>query len=403
MRTLAIEGVRATRREGISELSATAHWSRYGTRGVYFRTTHPLVATSIEPFVAAALLPAMYHKLDLKLDAPVAADVLRAARRIRGLFSAWHAKWHFANVGASAAPSETRRAAPGNNVGMFFSGGVDSFYSLQKHRPEVTHLIFVTGFDIRVRQVEVAKLVVTELRRAVERIGLPLIEVETNLRELSEGFGLSWEQQHGAAIAAVAYFLAPPFRKIYVPSTYALPFVHPYGSHPGVDHFWSLEHLDVVHDGAEATRFDKIGALSSWDLAIQSLRVCYDLRGGEYNCCRCHKCLWTMAFLRSHGALANARTFNRPLDLHALSEATLENAEERYRFIQALAALEQRGDDPELEAVVRKLLQRRPSARHAAARSLRRLRHSAETSLRRGLRQWREYTRSRSSSKSRGG
>jgi hypothetical protein len=100
-----------------------------------------------------------------------------------------------------------------------------------------------------------------------------------------------------------------------------------------------------------------------------------------------------MAFLRANGALAQARTFPHPLDLHALSEATLEKAEERYRFIQALAALERRGDDPELQAVVHRLLQRRPSTRRNLARSLRRLRHSAETSLRRAVRQWREFSR----------
>jgi hypothetical protein len=335
----------------------------------------------------------MNHKLDLRFDAPVSEDVLRAARQVQGIFSAWYPKWHFAKVDAVAAAGDSERAAPASNVAMFFSGGVDSFYSLQKQRSEVTHLVFVTGFDIRVQDVAMRQLATTELRRAAERIGLPLIEVETNLRDLSDSFGLSWEAQHGAAIAAVAYFLAPSFRKVYVPSTYALPFVAPYGSHPGVDPLWSLGQLDVVHDGAEATRFDKIGAVSTWDLALQTLRVCYDLSQGQYNCCRCRKCLWTMAFLRAHGALAQARTFTNPLDLHALSEATLEKAEERYRFIQALAALERRRSDPELEAAVRKLLHRRHSTRYTATRSLRRLRHSVLASLRRTVRECRGFAR----------
>ena len=394
MTTLQIENVRATLEAGVSELSAVARWSRYGKRDVFFRTTHPLVTSSGAPFVPAILLSAMHRKLDLEVDAPVSDDVIQAARRVAGVFSAWHRGWHLSKVAAaSAAAGEMQTPPPANGVAMFFSGGVDSFYSLQKHRSEITHLVFVSGFDIPVRHLAMRQLVTTELRRTAERIGLPLVEVETNLRELSDSVALSWEEQHGAAIAAVAYFLAPAFRKVFVPSTYALPFVVPYGSHPGVDPLWSTKHLDLVHDGIEATRFDKIGALISWDLALQSLRVCYALVEGRYNCCRCKKCLWTMAFLRAHGALAQARTFDKPLDLRALSETTLEKPEERYRFIQAIAMLERRGDDPELVDAMSKPLHRRYALRRNATRSLTRLRQSARASLRRAARECREFAR----------
>jgi hypothetical protein len=393
MRSLQIENVRATRLQGISELSAVARWSRYGQRDLFFRTTHPSIATSGDPFLAAVLLPAMYRKLDIQLHAQVSDDVVQAAQRVQGVFSAWHRGWHLAKIDALAAAGPTAPSAPAHGVAMFFSGGVDSFYSLQKRRSEVTHLVFVTGFDIPLRNVAMRQLVTTELRRTVERIGLPLIEVETNLRELSDNVDFSWEQQHGAAMAAVAYFLAPSFHKIYVPSTYALPFVVPYGSHPGLDPLWSTRNLDIVHDGIEATRFDKIGALSSSEIALRSLRVCYELVEGQYNCCRCTKCLWTMAFLRAHGALARATTFPQPLDLRALSETTLVKPEERYRFLQALATLDRRRDDHELAAAMRRALQRRKSLRDRATRSLRRMRRSIRTSARRTVHECREFAR----------
>jgi hypothetical protein len=335
----------------------------------------------------------MYRKLDIELHAPVADDVVQAARRVQAVFSAWHRGWHLASIEASAAVATASSKPPAGGVAMFFSGGVDSFYSLQKRRSEVTHLVFVTGFDIPPRNVAMRQLVTAELRRTAERIGLPLIEVETNLRELSDSVAFSWEQQHGAAMAAVAYFLAPSFHKIYVPSTYALPFVVPYGSHPGLDPLWSTPNLDIVHDGIEATRFDKVGALCSSEIALRNLRVCYQLVEGQYNCCRCTKCLWTMAFLRAHGALARATAFPQPLDLRALSETTPAKPEERYRFQQALATLDRRGDDPDLAAAMRRALQRRKSLRARATRSIRQLRRSARTSVRRVARECREFTR----------
>jgi hypothetical protein len=100
-----------------------------------------------------------------------------------------------------------------------------------------------------------------------------------------------------------------------------------------------------------------------------------------------------MAFLRAHGALAQARTFDKPLDLRALSETTLEKPEERYRFIQAIAMLERRGDDPELVDAMSKPLHRRYALRRNATRSLTRLRQSARASLRRAARECREFAR----------
>jgi hypothetical protein len=237
------------------------------------------------------------------------------------------------------------------------------------------------------------QFVTREVRRTAAEIGLPLIEVETNLREFSDGFSCSWERHHGAAIAAVAHFLAPTFGKIYIPSTYTLPCVVPYGSHPGVDPLWSSKFLELVHDGAEATRFDKIGALTSWDVAVRNLRVCWEMVEGQYNCCRCTKCLWTMAFLRAHGALERASTFPLPLDLHRLGANALEKPEERYRFIQALAKVEQRGDDPDLADAIRRLLDKRPSLWFALRRSLRRSWWSTYARLRRGARVCLQFAR----------
>jgi len=41
-----------------------------------------------------------------------------------------------------------RRAGARRGVGCFFSGGVDSFYTLLKHRREITDLVVVHGFDL---------------------------------------------------------------------------------------------------------------------------------------------------------------------------------------------------------------------------------------------------------------
>jgi hypothetical protein len=285
-----------------------------------------------------------------------------------------------------------QRAATGA-VGAFFTGGVDSFYTLQQHRQEITHLIFVSGFDVPLHRSAARELVTRELRRTAQEIGLPLIEVETNLREFSNSLSFSWEDQHGAGLAAVAHFLAPQFAKIYIPSSYALPFLLPYGSHPGLDPLWNANSLELVHDGIEATRFEKIGALSSWDTAIRNLRVCWQVVEGQYNCCRCRKCLWTMAFLRAHRILDRAVSFPLPLDLHKLSEQGADATEQRHRLIQAIATVEPRGDDPALVAAMRGALNQKSSVRRSLRRSARRLQSFLIQRLRVVLRPYRNRRR----------
>ena len=385
MKSLEIAELADARQTGVARLSAFVRWGSE-SRELFFRTAHSPTAVSGDPFVPAVLLPAMRAKLDLTIRSPVSAEILAAALRVQEVEWAWHPGWRIVKLDAVAKRADAQGASSALAVGAFFSGGVDSFYTLQKHRREITHLIFVSGFDVPLHRPAMRELILRELRGTADEIGLPLIEVETNLRELSNGLGFSWEHQHGAGLAAVAHFLAPGFEKIYVPSTYALPFLAPYGSHPGLDPLWGSPYLELVHDGIEATRLDKIGALSQWDTAVRNLRVCWALAEGQYNCCRCSKCLSTMALLRAHHALERARSFPVPLDLQRLSEAAPELTEQRYRFIQVITKLEQRGDDPALVDSLRKALNPGHSLRRSLRHSAQRLRSSSYSWLRKAVR-----------------
>jgi hypothetical protein len=64
-----------------------------------------------------------------------------------------------------------------------------------------------------------------------------------------------------------------------------------------------------VHDGAEATRTQK---LMDWicgsELALENLRVCL-APGDAYNCGRCEKCVRTMIPLELAGKLASSKVF----------------------------------------------------------------------------------------------
>ena len=100
---------------------------------------------------------------------------------IRDIYAAW-IDGHQAPLNFELA-SNTVAAASG--VSLFFSGGVDSFHSLIKHRDEVENLVLVHGFDVPLADTKTFELAETQSREAARLFGKRLIVVRTNLH---------WEQ-----------------------------------------------------------------------------------------------------------------------------------------------------------------------------------------------------------------
>jgi hypothetical protein len=354
---------------------------------LWFRTSgHPI--TPLFDAVVPALLPmAMVRGASLTMDAPITRGVLRSAEKVQDLLNVWWPHWHRVGI-ESTRTQPTAQCKPTDSQcgarqaqAAFFSGGVDSFYTLLQHHERLTHLIFVQGFDIPVSRTDAFAPAQAAVRQVADELGLTLIEVATNLRALTDPW-VPWDLQCGAAMAAVAHLLAPGFDRILIPSSYSTACLFPYGSHPGLDPLWSTPALQIVHDGCEASRFDKVRAIGRWALARQHLRVCWQNTPGAYNCCACRKCQWTMLYLRASGDLDEHQRFAAPLDLEALAGFPIDNDDHRYRLMQVLSALQGGAcRDPALESAVRALLQRSRTspAPSMANRLKRRLRASLDT------------------------
>lgn len=190
-------------------------------------------------------------------------------------------------------------AAPCSGVSLFFSGGVDSYYSLIKHRDDVENLVLVHGFDVPLADTKTFALAEAQARDAARLFGKRLIVVRTNLHWEQSRIPCGWGMYHGAALVAVAHALAPNHGKMYIASSYSYADLHPWGSHPLLDPLWSTEAVQLVHDGGE-TRMDKLRVLVQYHEVLARLRVCWE-NLGDYNCGLCEKCIRTMLGLRALG------------------------------------------------------------------------------------------------------
>jgi len=309
------------------------------------------IAEAADGWLAATLIPAMWAGGPLRLTGSVSPRLYEASATIQDILHAWNPQ--FARVTVEAEPRHSLSPL-GGDVGCFFSGGVDSWYTLLKHRHEITALIAIDGYDIFTD--ERRQRWQPTLRAIAKTLQLPLIEVRTNLRAFSDRYALWPRYYNGAALASVALLLSARFRKVYVPSTHDYADLFPEGSHPLLDPLWSTEQVELVHDGCEATRFEKIERLLESDLAdltLAHLQVCNKGWERSYNCGVCGKCLRTMVSLRLLGALDRCPTFDRPLDLAKVARSNGAAAAVRCYIEENLQAAQRLGADAALIEALR--------------------------------------------------
>ncbi|MGD0730463.1 MAG: hypothetical protein ABR956_04310 [Terracidiphilus sp.] len=214
---------------------------------------------------------------------------------LRDIYAAWT---HGHNIPLAFELSSEAPVAAGG-VSLFFSCGVDSFYSLIKHRDEIDNLVLVHGFDVPLAHPDTFAKIEAQARDVASLFGKRLIVARTNMHFEQPEVPGGWEMYCGAGIAAVAYALAPNHGKTYIASSYSYADLFPCGSHPLLDPLWSTEAVKIVHDGGE-NRMDKLRVIVQYPEAMNRLRVCWE-NPGEYNCGHCEKCLRTMLGLRALG------------------------------------------------------------------------------------------------------
>jgi hypothetical protein len=301
------------------------------------------LAADGDAFVAPLLMLAMAQRERLVVEAPVSSALLKRLPTISDIYRAWFPGLTPVEV---QAPASAPTARPDGGGGLFFSGGVDSFYSLLKarasHERPVTHLMLVLGFDVRQRN----PVLFDKIARRVADVALQadrhLLVVETNIRQLSDPI-VGWHFYHGAAMAGVALALGGVLERALIASWCAYQELRPWGSHPLLDPLWSTERVRVLHDGCEATRLQKVRHIAASDLALGALRVCWANEGTDYNCGRCEKCLRTMLALHVSGALHRCHVFAQPFSPSAVARIPIEHAQSALFLDELRQAL---GDTP---------------------------------------------------------
>jgi len=329
---------------------------------IFFRSNDIELTKNTQVLLAVGLLPAMKTGSTLMADGVISQRLLNAIDSIFDvLLRQKRPPLPLRRVRIKNLIPEPAKPPKEKRVGMFFSAGVDSFYTFLKHQEEITDLIYIHGFDVALNNHARAKKMSDVIRKVGLQFGKRVIEVETNLRSMLRHY-LPWFYCQTFVFASVGHLLSPFFRKIYISAThtyadYDRVFI---GSHPLWDPLWGTEMLEFIHDGCEATRIDKVAMIAKSDAALHYLRVCFKELDSVDNCGWCEKCIRTMINLYIVGALDRCTIFAKELDTDRIAELMIPDLSAYILVEENLKALENRPEDRDLYNAVHKAMKRSP-------------------------------------------
>ena len=311
------------------------------------------------PFLCVALLLAMRLGEHIDVRGPVSAAMLERAPAIVDLYSSWDRSLFRTRVRAEEGLDPAPRAG---GTGCFLSRGVDSLYSAstpREGRPAITHVVFCDRLEpmhsegVRAEEQRIAGEV-------AERLGRPLVPIETNIRDLTTPLVHNWEDMVGAALAFLGTAMSGGFGHVVIPSSDGPRTIGPVGTSPLLDPLFSTAEVELEYD-TPGTRTEKVAWLARErpDL-LPYLKVCF-FEDRVDNCGRCSKCLLTMLALEAAGALDRASAFAPEIDREALGEVRIRGSQPEVEYREVEKALRASGKD-ELAALVTSGLERAAAA-----------------------------------------
>ncbi len=305
-----------------------------------------------DPFVPLAVLMGMRRRAPVRIEGPVTSALLASLEGVEANLLAWYPSFRRVPVDARApvdAPSRT-----GRGIACFFSAGLDSFYSVLRPPGDVTHFLFVHGFDLRLADTALRERVAVRVRAAAASLGARLVEVETDLRQWSDPLA-DWTWFCHAGLVGVGLLVGRAFDEVRIAATIAD--VHrPSALRGAAPRTWDNGLARIVSTGGDATRPQKARVVATSEVARAALRVCWKNRGGRYNCGGCAKCLRTMVALEVAGVRHAFPDFAGTLDLAAVAALPTRRRSDRQLLDECLWETKGRSDSGPVAESIRAAL-----------------------------------------------
>jgi hypothetical protein len=283
-------------------------------RPLWFETSDVALAPSMEGFATSILSSALFHRRRLRLTEPVCETWMNGVEQVASLLNSW---WRFSKKTPVAERRQVPEVERSSGVGLLFTGGVDSFYSLFCFPRRIDHLIYMIDYDVTPDAPERTSTFEPILRELSRSIGVMPIVIRGNLRQHPAFAGPVWRQVFGSALIGAAHLLVDSIGEIIVSSSVSRYHAQPWGSHWELDRLWSSSRLKVSHFGEDCRRADKLQSIVDEELLHRFVRPCWENPPDRLNCSVCEKCLRSQVAIAACGDLSRFTAFDQS---HSLSD-----------------------------------------------------------------------------------
>lgn len=275
-----------------------------------------------DPFVLVPLILGMYYHQDVHIDGHVSPRLYHnITHYLMNIFDRFSDRTQPVKLNVKGLASVEE--GPGSLVGTGISCGVDSLVTIYDNYIKTTDpafrinsLFFVncgTHGDYEkeeTRQRWQDRVLMN--RGGAEELGLPMYLVDSNFHAFTHKIG---EQKIGyLAIYSCVLSLQKYIRRYLTSSNLSYDEIGKNAKlsrdfdiaeycESFMPHLISTERFELVIDGCQYTRAEKIERISGWGFAQKHLNVCISPINHGWNCSCCEKCMWTLIPLEAMGKL----------------------------------------------------------------------------------------------------
>ncbi len=262
------------------------------------------------PWLVLFLPISVFLGESLEIPRPVDPVLLEGCLELLEVWHTWTPEFKVIDLKVqSGAVAEAKN----QRTGTFFSGGVDSLYTLLQNQnnqenaraENIDDLITIFGIYNREREIidgTKGGAVRARMDAVARKYGKNRLEIHTNICRTKFMLTNSLRHSYGCALTAPILAMEGFYSRVLIPGSSSYKFLAAAGSHPFTDRLFSTSRTKFIPDGCKFTRDGKIHEMVRKNHDLSSLQVCS--RDDELkNCCACAKCVRTMLTLGSLGKL----------------------------------------------------------------------------------------------------
>ncbi len=307
------------------------------------------LSETCDPFVVATIFLAMRTSVKMIVHGIVSPSLLRNLEEFQAVWINWQPD-RYAKIDITGTiESEPNNHNHRKGAVMAFSGGLDSCFTAYRHRMDICgrqqrniHAgVMVHGFDIPLDDKGTFDIAAEKSKNILQSLGIELIPVATNFRDLGD----NWDDAHAAGIAACLMLFQNGYKCGLISGSFSYNSFGlniGWGSNPLTDRFLSSGSFEIINDGSRFDRVDKLEYIASWPHALENMRVCWEGKHLDRNCCECEKCIRNILSFYALG-LKLPKSFEKDITEQQIKNVRVPDSAILFEYKCALSTAKSRG------------------------------------------------------------